>query len=94
MRYLQRLLQATCFVSAIATLGGCASSHTGKLAVDLTAVKECQKLGGRVDVPAIRGSDFRVLSAESLATIKKANDGADARTGCENQVIDDYAKAN
>jgi hypothetical protein len=79
--------------SSAQTLSGCATSP-GKLNVDLTAIKECQKLGGPVPVPEItRKSDYRVLSAQALGQLHKANSGAEQRTGCEDRVVDDYANA-
>lgn len=83
---------AILFLSAL-ILAGCAGSP-GKLAVDLTALKECQRLGNPVKVPEIGPeTDYRDLSAESLGQIVKANKGAAARTRCENGVIAKYAKA-
>ena len=38
-------------------------------------------------------SDYRDLTPEALAALKKANDGSAARTRCEDKVIADYAKA-
>ncbi len=75
------------------TLSACATSP-GRLGVDLTAIKECQKLGGPVAVPEItRKSDYRVLAAQALGQLHKANSGAEKRSDCEDDVIDDYANA-
>jgi hypothetical protein len=93
MRYHKtRLLPATLSLLVTLPLIGCAKSP-GKLSVDLGAIKECQRLGGPVAVPQIRNSDYRVLSARALGQIKKANDGAEQRTSCEDEVVEKYAKA-
>jgi hypothetical protein len=89
-----RLFLRLAILSALALmLGGCARS-LGKLDVDLQALKECQKLKGPVSVPEIgENSDYRILSAEALGQLKKANSKDSARTRCEQKVIDQYAKA-
>lgn len=91
-RSLPLTLAMTLFVSA-PMLGSCAQSP-GHLSVNLSALKQCQKLGGRQPVPEIDDtSDYRDISPEALAALKKANDGSAARTRCEDKVIADYAKA-
>lgn len=79
---------------ALMPLPGCVSSP-GKLSVDLgPALKECQKLGSPVSVSSFDDkSDYADLSAETLAALNKAHRGSLARTRCEDQVIDGYAKA-
>lgn len=91
-RFPQSARSATLSLLTLLTLSGCATSP-GKLSVDLSAVKECQKLGGPVEVPLIKGSDYRTLSAQALGQINKANVGEARRTNCEDGVVDDYAKA-
>lgn len=89
----RNLLQLATFCAlAMLTLTGCASSP-GNLSVNLSAVKECQKLGGQVEVPQIKGSNYRTLSAQALGQINKANSGEAKRTDCEDGVVDDYANA-
>lgn len=90
-----RRLLAILSLSTLLTLPGCATSP-GKLSVDLTAVKECQRLGGPVAVPEItpKKTDYRVLSAQVLGQIRKANEGEQRRTECEDKVVDEYAKAD
>ena len=84
---------ATLFVSGL-MLSGCAGSR-GNLNVDLQAIRECQKLGGQVAVPDIgEDSDYRVIAAQALGQLNKANVGAAKRTICEGNVIDAYSKAN
>ena len=90
MRYPLRLAILSALIAP--TLCGCAGS-LGKLDVDLAALKECQRLKGPVPVPQIADSDYRVLSAQALAQLKKANGKDAARTRCEQNVIDKYAKA-
>lgn len=91
-RLLPLIFAIALFVSA-PMLTACAPS-LGHLSVDLSALKECQKLGKKQPVPEIsETSDYRDLSPEALAALKKANDGIGARTRCEDKVIADYAKA-
>ena len=74
-------------------LTGCASSP-GHLAVDLKALKECQRLGNQASLPDItEDSDYRNLSAAALGQLNKANRGIAARTRCENSVIEKYGAA-
>jgi hypothetical protein len=92
MRF-RRFLPPTMFAVLAMILSACASSP-GKLAVNLGAVKECQRLGRPVPVPDIQAdTDYRDLSAQALAALNKANRGSAARTACENKVVSDYAKA-
>lgn len=67
----------------------------GRLSVDLgPALRECQKLSPKVDVRYIEDeSDYRDIAPEALAALKKANQGASARTRCENRLIAKYAAA-
>ena len=74
-------------------LPGCATSP-GKLTVDLSALKECRRLGPRQPVPRIDAdTDYRTLAAEALAGLNKANRGSAARTRCDDKVIQSYATA-
>lgn len=89
----RRLLRLAILSSSALTLIGCAGSP-GKLSVDLQAIKECQRLGGQVAVPEIGPkTDYRVLSAQALGQVNKANVGAAKRTICEDEVVDEYANA-
>jgi hypothetical protein len=89
----QRLMRATILFASVAMLAGCALLPGKKLSVDLSALKECQRLGKRQPIPKIdEQSDYRDLSPEALAALKKANDGISARTKCEDSVIEKYAK--
>lgn len=93
MRYLPfpRLMRATILFASVTMLTACAPS-LGHLSVDLEALKACQKLGRKQPIPEIdETSDYRDLSPEALAALKKANDGIGARTRCENNVIEQYA---
>ena len=75
-------------------LAGCATSPGSSLKVDLSALTECQKLGREQPVPQIsEDTDYRDLSPQALAALKKANDGARKRTKCENSVIEKYKAA-
>ena len=66
----------------------------GKLSVDLKALKECQRIGGHVPVPKIDAdTDYRELAPHALASVNQANRGSDARTRCENHVIEAYEQA-
>lgn len=91
-RSLPLTLAMLLFVSA-PMLGACALwQEPGHLSVDLSALKECQKLGKRQPVPEIDDTtDYRDLSPEALAALKKANDGIGKRTKCEDGVIAKYA---
>lgn len=93
MRSRSRLLTlAICSVLAL-TLAGCAR-FTGKLDVDLTALKECRKLTPKMQVSEIgEDTDYRALSAESGGTISKGNKAIDRRNRCDDKIVDDYAKA-
>lgn len=77
-------------------LAGCAPS-LGTLAVNLKEPLEaCRKLDPKVVGPGPsigRKSDYRDLSPEALAALKKANDGTSRRNRCEDKVIESYAGA-
>lgn len=93
MRYRPFLTLATLSVLALPLLN-CAKSP-GKLNVDLKALKECQRLDPKVEVKYIDDdADYRDIAPAALAALKKKNQGADARTRCENIVIAKYAAAN
>jgi len=92
MRFPLLLRLAT--LSALAMmLSGCASSR-GKLNVDIGALKECRKLTQNQRVSEIGSeSDYRVVAAEGLAAVSKANKAIVRRNKCDDKVIDQYAKA-
>lgn len=74
-------------------LAGCAAS-LGGLAVNLKALQECRRLDRGIAPPTINETtDYRELSSDALARIKKANNGVAARNKCEDKVVDDYARA-
>lgn len=74
-------------------LAGCAGS-LGRLAVDLSALKECRKLTPQLNPPPIgEDSDYRDLAAQGLGQLSKANRGIVGRNRCDDRVIDDYARA-
>ncbi len=76
-------------------LAGCARS-LGTLAVDLRGLKECRKLDPKVPGPGVsigQNSDYRDLTPEALAALRKANDGTGRRNGCEDRFIDKYKTA-
>lgn len=86
------LLPAT--LSALGlTLAACATSP-GRMAVDLQAFKECQRLEMPLKAPNINpDTDYRDLSSESLGAIAKARQAQAARSACENTVIEKYKDA-
>ena len=93
MRYRQFLISTTILSASALMLAGCASSP-GKLAVDLDALKECQKLDHPLTLAQIgEDSDYRNLSAEALGEIKKANLARARRLKCEDSVIQKYKEA-
>jgi hypothetical protein len=75
-------------------LAGCASLQA-MLAVDVKApLAECRKLDPRVAGPGSLigpNTDYRVLSAEALVALRKANEGTDRRNTCEDHVVERYA---
>lgn len=90
-----RLRTALILSASAMLLAGCAHSP-GMLDVDLQALKECRRLDPTVPGPgpSIRNdSDYRDLSPEALAALKKANDGTARRNACENKVIEKYKNA-
>jgi hypothetical protein len=92
MRCRSLLKLAICF-ALVPMLAGCAK-YMGKLAVDLTALKECRKLTPHMTVSQIgQDTDYRALSAESGGTIQKGNKAIDRRDRCDDKVIDNYAEA-
>lgn len=96
MRFRQNFLLRLSILSALAMLlAGCATSP-GTLAVDLTGLKECRKLDPKVPGPGSsigQISDYRDLSPQALAALRKANEGTDRRNNCEDQFIDRYQEA-
>lgn len=94
MRY-RPFFTLTAALSALALpLLNCGTSP-GRLNVDLAALKECQRLDPKVEVKYIDDdADYRDITPQALAALKKKNEGADARTRCENIVIAKYAAAN
>jgi uncharacterized protein YerC len=89
----RRLLRLAILSLLALTLAGCARS-TGRLSVDLTALKECRKLTPRLQVSAIEsGSDYRALAAEAGGTIQKGNKAIARRNRCDDKVIGSYAAA-
>lgn len=94
MRYRPFFTRLTILSVLVLPLLNCATSP-GRLNVDLAALKECQRLDPKVEVKYIDDdADYRDLGPEALAALKKKNEGADARTRCENLVIAKYAAAN
>ena len=95
MRFpLPRLSTASILSSLAMLLAGCATLP-GTPDVDLKAALEaCQQLDPKVPGPGPnihRGSDYRDLSPEALAALKKANEGTARRNACEAKVIAKYA---
>lgn len=86
-----QLLRAILSVSILFLVSNCATSP-GRLAVDLSALKECKRLGGPVPIPPI--DDYRKVSARALGGLRKANSRIVARDRCEDQVAAKYAAAN
>lgn len=94
MRYRQFITRLTTLSVLALPLLNCATSP-GRLNVDLSALKECQRVDPKVEVKYIDDdSDYSDIAPEALAALKKKNEGADARTRCENKVIAKYAAAN
>lgn len=93
MRFHKSLTRAAILSASVLTLAGC-DTLSGKLSVDLEALKECQRLDRKMAVPSIEeDSDYRELSAEALAEIAKGNRAQADRTKCENGVIEKYKNA-
>lgn len=81
--------------TALAMLLAACAGSPGKLAVDLTGLRECRKLTVPMKVgPITKDTDYRVLSAESLGTINKGNKAIVRRNNCDDRIINDYATAN
>lgn len=94
MRY-RWLLTLTIILSASATMLAACATSPGNLAVNLQALKECQKLDHKLKVEEIGAdSDYRNLSAEALGEIAKANQERAARLNCQNRVIQKYKEAS
>lgn len=93
MRYRpSRLLTASILSASAMLLAACATSP-GRLGVDLRGLKECRRLDPKVQSPDIGpDSDYRDLSPEALAALKKANDGTGRRNACEDRFIGKYGK--
>jgi hypothetical protein len=89
--HLNPLLRAIPIVSILFLASGCATSP-GRLNVDLSALKECKRVGGQVPIPAI--DDYRKVSALALGGLHKANQRLAARDRCDDKVIAKYATAN
>ena len=89
----RRCLRAILLDALALIVTGCAGSP-GKLSVNLSALKECQRLGGAVRPPAINDdTDYRELAENALARLNQANRGSAAHARCDRKVISDYAKA-
>jgi hypothetical protein len=92
MRY-RRLLQLATLSVLVLTSAGCAR-FSGKLDVDLTALKECRKLTPGMKVAPIgEDADYRALSAEAGGALNKGNKAVARRNNCDDKVIDKYATA-
>lgn len=89
------LLRLSILSSLAILLAACATSP-GTLAVDLSGLKECRKLDPAVPGPGAsigRSSDYRDLSPQALAALRKKNEGSERRNGCEDRFIDRYRTA-
>lgn len=80
--------------ASVTLLAGCARLPA-TLAVNLKEpLAECRKLDPRVEGPGSRigrNTDYRKLSAEALAGLRKANEGTESRNDCEDKVAGKYA---
>lgn len=94
MRYRQcNMLRVTPLLFLALTLTACVGSP-GKLSVDLApSLEACRRLERDPSFPQIVDSDYRILSAEALAEIRKAKDGKAARDACERRVIAKFKAA-
>lgn len=91
---LLRLSTAPVIFALAMLLAGCGQLR-GLLGVDLKRpLAECRKLDPRVPGPGSRigpDTDYRKLSAEALADLRRANDGTARRNVCEDTVVEKYA---
>lgn len=88
----RRLLLAMCSLLAMLTLPGCARL-LGSLDVDLQAIAECKRLAEQDQpIPQIQGADFRVLSAEALAALRKEREAKHRHLKCDERVVERYKK--
>lgn len=95
MRCPSRLLRLAMCSALVMMLAGCGGlPGKGKLAVDLTGLKQCRNLTPHMQISEIGSeTDYRALSAEALGVMDKGNRAIDRRNRCDDKVIEDYAKA-
>lgn len=73
-------------------LAGCARL-LGSLGVDLQAIEECQRLAPDQPIPQIgEDGDYRVLSAEALAALRKEREAKHRHLKCDLRVVERYKK--
>lgn len=93
---LMSLSRAPTLILLAMLLASCASSPAtldASQGQDLSALNECRKLDPEVPGPGpniSRKSDYRILSAEALGALNKANQGTRRRNNCENQFIESH----